>query len=316
MKKGKKRVIVIVAAILAFLLLGSAAGMYFAAAAVYNGSFGHRYTTDPGHTFIMAQFPGLTRQRHTFRSNKNQELVGYLYGRDDTEEKPKAVVVFAHGLGGGGQTGYMDIFDFLTQKGYCVFAYDATGNDESEGEAVRGLPQGYIDLDHAIDYVKTVETVRDLPMMLMGYSWGALSVSNVLNYHPEVEAVAAVAGFNKSMELMEYQGAQRVGKAAKFLLPFAAVYERIHFGRYAKSTAMDGFANSDCDVMIIHGKRDTTVPIEYGYEAYYKKYGEDPRFTFKMFNIRGHAVLDYTNGNRDFTLLDDIVQFFDKSMAD
>ena len=316
MKKGKKRVIVIVAAILAFLLLGSAVGMYFGAVAVYKGSFGHRYTTGIGSSFILEQFPGLARERHTFRSNKNQELVGYLYGRKNDVVEVKGVVVFAHGLGGGGQTGYMDIFSFLTQRGYYVFAYDATANDESEGDAVGGLPQGYIDLDHAIDYVKTIEEVQGLPMVLMGYSWGALSVSNVLNYHPEVEAVVAAAGFNKSMDLIAYQGAQRVGKVSKLLLPFAAVYERIQFGRYAGSTAMDGFANSDCDVMIIHGQRDTTVPIEYGYDAYFEKYGEDPRFTFKHYPYRGHDVLKYTNGSLDNKLMDEIVLFFDKSIAD
>lgn len=315
MKKGKKRVITIVIAILAFLVVGSVLGMYFAAASVYDRNFRYRCTTSAADAYRVEQFPGLTRQRHTFRSNAGQQLVGYLYAREDTQIGKKAVIVFAHGLGGGGQTGYMDIFDHFTKQGFCVFAYDATGNDESEGEVIGGLPQGYIDLDHAIDYVGTVEEVQGLPVLLMGYSWGGLSVANVLNYHPEVKAVVAVAGCNRTLDLIEYQGRERAGKVAKLLMPFAAAYEWMKYGRYAGSTAMDGFANSDCDVMIIHGARDTTVPIGYGYDTYFEKYGQDPRFTFKKFNIRGHAVLNYTNGNRDFTLLDDIARFFDKSIC-
>lgn len=314
-KKGKKRVITIVIAILAFLVVGSVLGMYFAAASVYDRNFRYRCTTSAADAYRVEQFPGLTRQRHTFRSNAGQQLVGYLYAREDTQIGKKAVIVFAHGLGGGGQTGYMDIFDHFTKQGFCVFAYDATGNDESEGEVIGGLPQGYIDLDHAIDYVGTVEEVQGLPVLLMGYSWGGLSVANVLNYHPEVKAVVAVAGCNRTLDLIEYQGRERAGKVAKLLMPFAAAYEWMKYGRYAGSTAMDGFANSDCDVMIIHGARDTTVPIGYGYDTYFEKYGQDPRFTFKKFNIRGHAVLNYTNGNRDFTLLDDIARFFDKSIC-
>ena len=315
MKKGKKRVITIVAAVLAFLIASGVAGLFVAAKVVYDKSFGYRCTTSPGDTFIMAQFPGLNRQRHTFRSNQGQELVGYLYDRSQRQTLTKGVIVFAHGLGGGGQTGYMDIFDHFTKQGFCVFAYDATGNDESEGKVIGGLPQGYIDLDHAIDYVGTLEEVQGLPVLLMGYSWGGLSVANVLNYHPEVKAVVAVAGCNRTLDLIEYQGRERAGKAAKLLMPFAAAYEWMKYGRYAGSTAMDGFANSSCDVMIIHGARDTVVPISCGYETYFEKYGQDPRFTFKKFNIRGHDVLNYTNGNRDFTLLDDIVRFFDKSIC-
>ena len=48
----------------------------------------------------------------------------------------------------------MDVADYLSSNGYLVFAYDATGNDESEGDAVNGLPQGIIDLDYAIRFIK------------------------------------------------------------------------------------------------------------------------------------------------------------------
>ena len=315
-KKGKKRVITIVIAILAFLVVGSVLGMYFAAASVYDRNFRYRCTTSAADTYTVEQFPGLARQRHTFRSNAGQQLVGYLYVREDTQIGKKAVIVCAHGLGGGGQTGYMDIFDFFTTQGFYVFAYDATGNDESEGKVIGGLPQGFIDLDHAINYVGTIAELQGLPVMLMGYSWGAFSVSNVLNYHPEAKAVAAVAGWDKSADLTEHRGRQQAGEAVKWLLPFVSVYEHVKYGRYAGSTAMKGFANSDCDVMIVHGEKDTVVPIGYGYDTYFEKYGEDPRFTFKKYKMRGHDVMDYLPDSRDYALMEEIAAFFDKSIAD
>lgn len=60
-------------------------------------------------------------------------LVGHLYESADESIEEKAVIVFAHGSGAGGQIGYVDIFNYMAQNGYYVFAYDATANDESEG---------------------------------------------------------------------------------------------------------------------------------------------------------------------------------------
>jgi len=302
--------------VLAVLLLAASIAAYRWAASIYDSNFDQRYTTSPADAFVIEDFPYLHRTRHTFTSNDGQMLVGYFYNNPLLSARKKAVVIFAHGLGSGGQRGYMEIFDFLANHGYTVFAYDATGNDESEGAVVGGLPQGVIDLKYAIDYVRSIETLRDCPILLMGYSWGAYSVSNVLNYHPDVKAVAALAGFNRSTDLMEDRGKKLAGKWAGLLLPFASMHEYAMYGNYAFCTAMRGFANSDCQVMIVHGERDTTVPIQYGYETYYRKYGSDPRFTFKKYPSRDHGILENSVGYCDFELLEEITAFFDKALSD
>lgn len=316
MKKTKtKRIVSIVAIVLAVLLIGGSVGLYCLAVSIYDGSFNYRCTTDEEISFDISEFPTLTRERHTFTSDKGQMLVGYLYEQADPEMREKGVIVFAHGLGAGGQTGYMDIFNYLTENGYYVFAYDATANDESEGDVIGGLPQGYIDLDHAINYAGTLEEIKDLPFVLMGYSWGGMSVVNALNYHPDVKAVASLAGWNKSMNLIDYRGCQMVGGVAKLLLPFASIYEYTMYGKYAFSTGMKGFQNSDCNVMIVHGEQDDTIPIRYGYDTYFKKYGNDDRFTFKKYPDRDHSLLENEDGVRDFELMAEIVAFFDRSLA-
>ena len=307
----KKRIIAIVSASLAVLIVGGMIGLYCLAVSIYDGSFNYRCTTSEEDGFLMSEFPTLTRERHTFKSDKEQTLVGYLYEQDDPALVEKGVVIFAHGLGAGGQTGYIDIFNYLTSKGYYVFAYDATANDESEGEVVGGLPQGFIDLDHAIQYADTIDEIRGLPRMLMGYSWGGLSVVNALNTHPDVNAVVSLAGWNESMDMIEHNGIQMVGGVAKLLLPFASIHEYLMYGNYSFSTGMKGFAKSDCAVMVVHGELDNTISIKYGYDKYLKKYGDDPRFTFKKYDDRDHAIMWTEDGTADFDLLAEIVAFFD-----
>jgi hypothetical protein len=62
----------------------------------------------------------------------------------------------------------MDCANYFAQNGYYVFAYDATGTDESEGNGVGGLPQGVIDLDYAISFVEESKEIPDLPIVLFG----------------------------------------------------------------------------------------------------------------------------------------------------
>ena len=278
-----KKVVILISSIVIGILLM----LYLSTVIVYDSIFNYRCTSE---TYLMASiddFSNLERTRYEFNTRKDNKLVGYLYSNSEVEEK--GLVVFAHGLGGGGQTGYIEIFNYLSSNGYYVFAYDATGNDESEGKSVGGLPQGVIDLDYAINFTKTIDEVKDLPLMLMGFSWGAYSVSNVLNYQNDVKAVVAIAGWNESKNLIEYNSSRYVGVFSKVLLPFVSVHESIKYGKYASSKAMNGFENTDAKIMIVHSEDDQTVPITYGYNKYYEKYSSDDRFIFKHYSNRGHA---------------------------
>lgn len=302
--KGLKIALIITAIILVLCV-----ALYIVAVSIYSGSFDYRCDTDESAKFDMADFPELEREKHSFTTMQGHTLAGYLYSSSKIDEK--AVIVFAHGMGGGGQVGYMDIFNFMTQQGYYVFAYDATANDESEGEVMGGLPQGYIDLDYAISYAQGIEEIKDLPFLLMGYSWGGMSVTNALNYHPEVKGVVSLAGWNKSMDMIDHVGCGMVGPVAKLLLPFASVYEFFQYGKYAFSTSMKGFENSDCPVMVVHGEKDTTIPIDYGYGRYFEKYGECDRFVFKKYSDRDHGVIRDESGKHDMALFAEIAEFFD-----
>ena len=139
--------------IINIILFVYALGGFIAAKCIYDAVFGHRYETSEEDAFDMADFPSLSRSEHRFLSGGDHSLAGYLYESTATDER-LGVVIFSHGMGRGGQRGYIDFFDALASHGYYVFAYDATGNDESDGDSVGSLLQGVIDLSSAIDYVK------------------------------------------------------------------------------------------------------------------------------------------------------------------
>lgn len=265
---------------------------------IYNFIFGRRYSTSEYLKFDLSDFEGLQADRHEFKSKNNQTLVGYRYYLQSL--KPKGVVVIAHGFSVGGQNGYMDVANYFVLNGYVVFAYDATGNDESGGKGIDGLPNGVIDLHYTLEYLKEINALKDLPVMLWGHSWGGYCVSCILNWHPEIKAVSAIAGFNCSSDMMEAKAVKFAGGLAKISMPIVKSIEKTKFGSYASASALDGFENSNAGIFIAHGDNDDVVPIAYGLDKYYKKYCDNPRFRFVRIANKGHTDILYSDGRNAY----------------
>ena len=305
MKKGKskKKIVLIVLFSIAILMI---VGWWAFCVVMYNENMNVSGDSYKPLMLRVEDFDGLRCVEYSFPSDKGQKLAGYLYSAGEDQ---RAIIVMAHGFGDGGHNSYMDCANYFAQKGYYVFAYDATAMDKSEGESLGGVPQGVIDLDHAISFVESNDDIPDLPIALFGHSWGAFCVSAVLTYHPEVKAVIECCGFNRSSDMFESGGKSQAGGVIYAMTPFIRIHEWIKFGRYSVNTAMDGFDATDASVMIVHSADDDVIWIEYGYNKYYKKYKDDSRFTFLRFEDRGHNGIfnDPTN-----TYLDEINDEFAK----
>ena len=270
---------------------------------IYNDYFGKSVDASDRKSYSVSDFNGLKVEECSFPSNNGQLLAGYKYSKT-TPQSVKGVVVLAHGLGVG-QNAYMNVANDLISNGYLVFAYDVTGNGESEGTSVEGLPQGIIDLDYALRYVKQAEQYKDLPIVLFGHSWGGYSVGNVLNCHPDIKAAVIISGFDRSCDLIKSQGKSMIGPLIEPFMPYVSLYERLKFGKYASCSALDGFNASDAGIMIVHSRDDSVVPIEYGYDKFYAAYGSDSRFCFIEYADSGHSI------SLDHTLLERILEFYD-----
>lgn len=290
--KKKKIALIVIACIVVVLI----AGLWIFSVYMYNLNFDRRIESYAPQAYRVEDFEDLHRTGYKFASNKGQQLQGYMYRSGDEQ---KGIVVLAHGFGGGGQRTYMDCINYFAKNGYYVFAYDATGNDESEGETVGGMPQGVIDLDYAISFVEDNEDFPDLPIVLFGHSWGGYSALNVLTFHPEVKAVVECAGCNKSSDLFEAGGRAIAGPVVYPLMPFIRAHEFFKYGNYSTTSALKAFKKTDAAVMFVHSSDDKTVPIEYGLDLFKKKLGDDPRFVYMRFENKGHGCLNIDTGYND-----------------
>jgi len=285
-KKTKKIIGISLASLLLFLIIVIWVGVVL----VYNQNFCQRFSSFEAQLLYVSDYPGLSRSQYKFESNKGQLLTGYLYENEGTK---KGIVIVAHGFGGGGHNSYMDCISVFAKNGYYVFAYDASGNDESQGlgksDGVGGLPQGIIDLSYAISFVENSGNFPALPLVLFGHSWGGYSVCSVAAYHPQVAAIAECSGFVSSAGMFETEGKKFVGNAINIMMPFLCLHEFFKYGKWAFANGVRGLSKTEAPVMIIHSQDDDTVPVEYGYNLYYEKFKDDPRFNFILYDNRGHS---------------------------
>ena len=178
-KSRKKKILFIVLSIVAVLII---VGDWALTVMVYNENFNQRFESCEPLMLYMDDFDGLQRTKYEFPSAQGQKLAGYMYSWGENQ---RGIIVMAHGFGGGGHNSYMDCANYFARQGYYVFAYDATGNDESQGEGVGGLPQGVIDLDYAITFVEESGNFPNLPIVLFGHSWGGYSFAAYLHTIPK-----------------------------------------------------------------------------------------------------------------------------------
>ena len=271
------------------------ASPYIATDIAFKKVFYHRTQSEPISYFDNSLFPGLKAERVAFRSEKNV-LTGYFYSYKNVDKT--RIVIFAHGYGNGHHR-YLDIINYLASQGLYVFSYDATSFDESNGDGIFGFPQGIIDLESAINFVKKSKNYKEKDIALMGHSWGAYSVGCVLNLFPNISKAIMMSGFNTASDLIRQHGIEWGGNKIDSTIEYLDEYEEFRFGEYHYLSVVDGINNSNTEIFVIHSEDDKAVPIEIGLDLYKNTFKKLDRISYKRFKDRGHGCVYCTESGKD-----------------
>lgn len=264
--------------------------------AMYHKVFGRKIHTNKAFYNYIEQFDGLDVEQFDFAGNKGQKLAGCWY----TKQMPHhALVVMAHGFGVGGHNSYMTVIDYFTSRGYVVLAYDATGCDNSDSRVVGSFVQGVADLDHAIKHAKTSQ-YNNLPIVLIGHSWGGYSVGSVLEYHPDVVACTMVSAVNSSSSQIVGSSYSKLGILSYLSSPLIVICDHILAGKYGRSSCIRGMSKSNAHCMVIHSHDDKIVTFRHNYQPIFKAHHNRPNTQFIEFDDRGHGMIFNTLAARQY----------------
>jgi len=290
MSKIKKRVLMIAGIVVALI-----AAMFAAATAIVavnmDKQFGRgdypdaRLSLDYYYDHYSDWYP---REEVRFMSGEN-ELHGFIYGA----KNDKALLVFAHGIGCGHED-YMKELLWFVDKGWRVFAYDATGSGYSKGEGTMGLPQSALDLDAALTFIENDSRFNSMPIFLMGHSWGGYAVTAALNFDHKIAGAASISGYAVPVEMIYEFSADVVGNARPLIYPSIVLYNKLRFGEFAGLSAVDGINRSDTPVLILHGTNDSM--IGYNESSIISKRGEITNPNVQYITLEGitHTGMFYT----------------------
>ena len=234
-------------------------------------------------------FDNLNAHPISFKSDKGQTLNGFLYSGAKTD-KYKAIIVFAHGMGAG-HLAYTTEINYFAQKGYLVLAYDNTGTCESEGDKLVGFGQGVIDLGKAIEFVNSREDLKELPLLLLGHSWGGYCVCNAPAVtDADIKGIVAFSPFNSINRLLADMVKMKTKANIRFLTPFLDIANLMKFGKVGILRSCDTISNNQIPTLVMHGGNDMTINVQNSPVGLKHRIAENTNARVVLYDSKYHNV--------------------------
>jgi pimeloyl-ACP methyl ester carboxylesterase len=200
----------------------------------------------------------VTRLRLT--GARGQPLAAWLAHPLPPRDRPAPLVVALHGWGANAST-LWPIVDPLATAGFAVALCDATCHGESGDEDFASLPRFADDLAAVLGALRREPGLDLARVALLGHSVGAAAVLLQAARGGDVRAVVSLSAFAHPREVMqrwlrEHHLPQRwLGEA------ILDEVQRTIGARFDDIAPLHVAARIACPVLIVHGTRDSTVPV-------------------------------------------------------
>ncbi|MBQ8796136.1 MAG: alpha/beta hydrolase [Clostridia bacterium] len=293
-KAVKKRILKVTAVItLALLLL--CMGMLMATKFIYTAIFPRfeRSPLEQALNLTSSHASEITQCREAYFMSEENRLRAYIYGDDNAS----ALVVIAPGLSDGGEDYTSQALAFV-DLGYKVFTFDTTGSFESEGKNSVGFSQEVLDLQCALDFIKSDPELNKLPLYLFGHSRGGYACAMMCNQDYDIRAVATVGAVNSEIEITLEWSTNYVGAFAYSGYPALYAYQTMIFGGdIISSGGAQAINEGDIPALVIHCENDVTVSIDGSSIYAHKDEVTNPKAQFMLYENTenaGHTTLLFT----------------------
>ncbi len=253
-------------------------------------------------------------QRQTCQFSSGENLLAGYYYRAAQPNQTNALVVLVPGFHAGGDDYLWQIHELL-EYGWNVFTFDTTGTLQSQGDSQIGFSQSLLDLEAALEYIRNNQKFGHSQLVLMGHSRGAYAACCALSREQDIAAVVSVSGVNSAMEAIMQMSVQAVGPVSYGNYGFLWLYQVSLFGADTlNQDAAQAISDSDVPVLMIHGTRDTQIPMDDSSIISYKEQITSTEVEYLLCDA-GHTDLLYdADGTASDTLIAYVHDFLLRSL--
>ena len=185
-----------------------------------------------------------------------KQLFAWLLPVQDSNE----TLIIIHGWGGNAEM-MLPLATPFYNAGINVLLFDARSHGRSDLDTFSSLPRFAEDLANVIDWLKQQHPQYANKIALLGHSVGAGAVLFAASKRKDIAAVISVSAFAHPEWMM-----QRYLKSLylpSFIRRLVLDYVEWLIGyRFATFAPLTTVCKINCPILIVHGKEDTTIPIE------------------------------------------------------
>ncbi len=167
-------------------------------------------------------------------------------------------LLMLHGWGGNAEV-MLPLAAPLRRAGFNLLLLDARNHGRSDADGHSSLPRFAEDVDAALDWLKRRDGAR-APVALLGHSVGAGAVLLAASRRDDIAAVIAIAAFaHPEWTMRRYLDRRWLPRALRWVI--LRYVEWVIGHRYADIAPMNRVCHLRCPVLLVHGTRDSTVPV-------------------------------------------------------
>jgi dipeptidyl aminopeptidase/acylaminoacyl peptidase len=213
-------------------------------------------------TFLTPKDIGLPYENIILKTSDGKKLRGWLI----YSEKSKGIIICLHGYPAN-KSDILSVVEFLYPN-FSLLLFDFRAHGESEGKVCYFGLKEYLDVESAIDFIKSDERTKNFKIGIWGYSFGgAVGIISASKFN-DIKCVVSDSSFANFPDMVKNYY-KNLGPLKYIFSSFSIFLGKYVFRSDFKLNSPENFiSNVKCPVLIIHSRNDEFVPFSHAQKLY------------------------------------------------